>query len=238
MINEAKTACRTRTPPSRLSGAALTPVALERPPRRPCVTQPQPSGVLSLIGAGERGSAAGRRQHHALLRAGSGRPVVAHRHAEPARRCRAAQSARASSGVTARSGSFTVYPSTDRDGRISAWRGRTEVVLESHDFAAASKLAGKMSSSCRSATSRSRCRPKRSARPSRSSSAQAIESFREQAQVVGAGVRLQQLFDSRSQRQSQRRRMPRPVMMMQRARDERRREDGRADARSKPARRR
>ena len=40
-------------------------------------------------------------------------------------------------GVTAKSGSFTVYPSTDRDGKISAWRGRTEVVLESHDFAAA-----------------------------------------------------------------------------------------------------
>src|SRR5271155_3565808 len=36
--------------------------------------------------------------------------------------------------VTAHSGSFTVYPSTDRDGRISAWRGRTEVVLESKDF--------------------------------------------------------------------------------------------------------
>jgi len=48
--------------------------------------------------------------------------------------------------VTARSGQFSVFPSTDRDGHISAWRGRTEVVLESHDFAAASKLAGELSS--------------------------------------------------------------------------------------------
>ncbi len=47
-------------------------------------------------------------------------------------------------GVSAHTGTFSVSPSTDRDGHISAWRGRTEVVLESHDFAAASKLAGEM----------------------------------------------------------------------------------------------
>ncbi|WP_179401604.1 SIMPL domain-containing protein [Burkholderia guangdongensis] len=47
-------------------------------------------------------------------------------------------------GVTARTGAFAVYPSTDRDGKISAWRGRTEIVLESHDFPAASKLAGQI----------------------------------------------------------------------------------------------
>jgi len=54
----------------------------------------------------------------------------------------ALQKAKGVSGVTARTGSFSIYPSTDRDGKISAWRGRTEVVLESRDFAAASKLAG------------------------------------------------------------------------------------------------
>jgi predicted secreted protein len=58
----------------------------------------------------------------------------------------ALRQAKGVSGVTARTGSFSIYPSTDRDGRISAWRGRTEVVLESHDFAAASKLAGQMAS--------------------------------------------------------------------------------------------
>ena len=45
-------------------------------------------------------------------------------------------------GDLVETGQFSIFPSTDRDGRISAWRGRTEVVLESHDFAAASKLAG------------------------------------------------------------------------------------------------
>ncbi|MDN7673862.1 SIMPL domain-containing protein [Burkholderia oklahomensis] len=52
--------------------------------------------------------------------------------------------ARGVTGVTARTGEFSVSPSVDRDGKISAWRGRTEVVLESHDFAAASKLAGQL----------------------------------------------------------------------------------------------
>jgi len=57
-----------------------------------------------------------------------------------------ARTASAAQVVTARSGQFSVFPSTDRDGRISAWRGRTEVVLESRDFAAASTLAGELSS--------------------------------------------------------------------------------------------
>ncbi len=52
--------------------------------------------------------------------------------------------AKSVAGVTARTGTFSVYPTTDRDGKISAWRGRTEVVLESRDFAAASKLAGQL----------------------------------------------------------------------------------------------
>ncbi|CAN7471947.1 SIMPL domain-containing protein [Trinickia sp. LjRoot230] len=47
-------------------------------------------------------------------------------------------------GVSARTGTFSISPSTDRNGHISAWRGRTEVVLESRDFAAASKLAGQL----------------------------------------------------------------------------------------------
>ncbi|MGY8526053.1 SIMPL domain-containing protein [Paracidovorax citrulli] len=48
------------------------------------------------------------------------------------------------SGVQAESGGFTIYPSTDRNGRISTWRGRAEVVLQSRDFNAASRLAGEL----------------------------------------------------------------------------------------------
>ncbi|MGO4416154.1 SIMPL domain-containing protein [Cupriavidus sp. KB_39] len=52
--------------------------------------------------------------------------------------------AKRTSGVEAQSGGFTIHPSTDRNGRISTWRGRSEVILKSKDFAAVSKLAGEL----------------------------------------------------------------------------------------------
>lgn len=52
--------------------------------------------------------------------------------------------ARRVSGVEAESGGFTIFPSTDRNGRISTWRGRAEVVLQSRDFATVSRLAGEL----------------------------------------------------------------------------------------------
>ncbi|SOZ13992.1 conserved hypothetical protein, DUF541; putative exported protein [Cupriavidus taiwanensis] len=54
--------------------------------------------------------------------------------------------ARRVQGVTAESGGFTIHPSTDRNGRISTWRGRSEVILKSRDFAAVSRLAGELAS--------------------------------------------------------------------------------------------
>ncbi|MCK9510083.1 MAG: SIMPL domain-containing protein [Pigmentiphaga sp.] len=47
-------------------------------------------------------------------------------------------------GIRVRNGAWRVWPSTDRDGRITAWRGRAEVVLESRDIAAAAALAGRL----------------------------------------------------------------------------------------------
>ena len=52
--------------------------------------------------------------------------------------------ARRTSGIQAESGGFTIFPSTDKNGRISTWRGRAEVILESRDVAAVSKLAGQL----------------------------------------------------------------------------------------------
>ncbi len=43
------------------------------------------------------------------------------------------------------SGNFQVWPMNDRDGRISDWRGRAEIILESMDFELASKLAASVS---------------------------------------------------------------------------------------------
>ncbi|MCM2248946.1 SIMPL domain-containing protein, partial [Klebsiella pneumoniae] len=39
---------------------------------------------------------------------------------------------------------FTIHPNTDRNGKISTWRGRSEIQLKSKDFAAVSKLAGEL----------------------------------------------------------------------------------------------
>lgn len=44
-------------------------------------------------------------------------------------------------GVKTYSGNFQVWPMNDKDGRISNWRGRAQIVLESTDFEAVSRLA-------------------------------------------------------------------------------------------------
>jgi predicted secreted protein len=43
--------------------------------------------------------------------------------------------------VKVSSGNYSVWPMNDKDGKISNWRGRGEILLESRDFAAASELA-------------------------------------------------------------------------------------------------
>jgi len=53
--------------------------------------------------------------------------------------------AKRNTAVTARSGNYNVWANTDRNGRITTWRGRAELILESKDFGAASKLAGELS---------------------------------------------------------------------------------------------
>lgn len=47
-------------------------------------------------------------------------------------------------GIKVRNGAWQVWPSTDRDGRITAWRGRAEVLLESREMAAAASLANSL----------------------------------------------------------------------------------------------
>jgi len=85
------------------------------------------------------------------------------------------------SGVTARTGAFSVYPSTDRDGKISAWRGRTEVVLESRDFAAASKLAGQLSNQMQVANVEFSLSPEAQRAAEQKLTTEAIKSFRARA---------------------------------------------------------
>ncbi|KUZ80859.1 hypothetical protein WI36_06685 [Burkholderia ubonensis] len=89
--------------------------------------------------------------------------------------------AKAVSGVAAHTGAFSVYPSTDRDGRISAWRGRTEVVLESRDFAAASKLAGQLSNLMQVANVEFSLSPEAQRAAEQKLTTEAIKSFRVRA---------------------------------------------------------
>ncbi|KND54365.1 putative exported protein [Candidatus Paraburkholderia kirkii] len=117
-------------------------------------------------------------------------------------------------GVTAKSDSFTVYPSTDRDGKISAWRGRTEVVLESHDFAAASKLAGKMSASMQVGSVAFSLSPDAQRAAEQKLVAQAIDSFRKQAQTAAQAFGYSN-FTIREVNVGRGSVQPRPVMMMQ-----------------------
>ncbi|HEX7936802.1 MAG TPA: SIMPL domain-containing protein [Paraburkholderia sp.] len=125
----------------------------------------------------------------------------------------ALQKAKGVSGVTARTGSFSIYPSTDRDGRISAWRGRTEIVLESHDFAAASKLAGQMASIMQVGNVQFSLSPAAQRAAEQKLTGDAIRSFREQAassaQAFGySGYSIREVNVGHNGV------MPRPVMMM------------------------
>jgi len=55
------------------------------------------------------------------------------------------QEAKREPKITARSGGYRTYAVTDRNGRVSAWRARAELILESRDFKALAVLAGRLS---------------------------------------------------------------------------------------------
>jgi predicted secreted protein len=128
----------------------------------------------------------------------------------------ALQKAKGVAGVTARSGAFSIYPSTDRDGRISAWRGRTEVVLESRDFNAAATLAGQMASTMLVGNVAFSLSPQAHRAAAQKLTTEAIASFRQQAaasaQAFGYGG-----YTIREVNVGYGGGSPRPVMMMSRA---------------------
>lgn len=53
--------------------------------------------------------------------------------------------ARGQAGIEARNGAYHLWSNTDRDGKITAWRGRAEVILKSTDPGAAAALAARLS---------------------------------------------------------------------------------------------
>ncbi|CAG4886121.1 SIMPL domain-containing protein [Paraburkholderia gardini] len=125
----------------------------------------------------------------------------------------ALQKAKGVAGVTARTGSFSIYPSTDRDGRISAWRGRTEVQLESHDFAAASKLAGQLSSVMQVGNVSFSLSPEAQRAAEKKLTGEAIASFRQQATSAAEAFGYSG-YTIREVNVGHNGVMPRPMMMM------------------------
>ena len=194
-----------------MSGAALT--LSQTAAAQTVITQPQPSGVLSLSAQASAQVPQDVVNITLFYEQEAADPSsltgTLNQRAEAALR-----EAKGVDGVTAKSGSFTVYPSTDRDGKISAWRGRTEVVLESHDFAAASKLAGKMSSSMQVGSVAFSLSPEAQRAAEQKLVSQAIDSFRKQAQSAAQGFGYSN-FTIREVNVGRSGAQPRPVMMMQ-----------------------
>lgn len=121
--------------------------------------------------------------------------------------------AKRQSGVTAQTGAISVYPSTDRDGHISGWRGRSEVRLDSHDFAAASKLAGSLSSQMQISNVVFSLSPEARDAAQKKLSGEAIAAFRQKATNASAafgfgGYTIREVSVSAGENSP-----PRPMMM-------------------------
>ncbi|GAB2919665.1 SIMPL domain-containing protein [Paraburkholderia jirisanensis] len=125
----------------------------------------------------------------------------------------ALRKAKGVSGITARTGSFSIYPSTDRDGRISAWRGRTEVIIESRDFASASKLAGDLATTMQIGNVQFSLSPETQRAAEQKLTGDAIASFRQQA-AASAQAFGYSGYSIREVNIGQGGVMPRPMMMM------------------------
>lgn len=170
-----------RTTATLALAAAAAQLALILPARADTiVTQPQPAGVLSLSAQAsddvpqdiiditlfyEKQAADAASLTDAL-----------NQHADAA-----LKEAHGVPGVTAHTGTFTVFPTTDRDGKISSWRGRTEVILESRDFAAATKLAAQINSTMQVSGVAFSLSPEAQRKAADKLTTDAIKKFREQA---------------------------------------------------------
>ncbi|MDH6148798.1 MULTISPECIES: SIMPL domain-containing protein [Paraburkholderia] len=195
-----------------LALGAPVALALNPAPARAQTMMPQPSGVLSLNAQASAEIPQDEVEITLFYEQEASEPSSLTSTLNE-RADAALQKARGVSGVTARSGAFSIFPSTDRDGRISTWRGRAEVVLESRDFAAASKLAGQMASIMQVGNVRFSLSPEAQRAAEQRLSGEAIKSFREQAaassQAFGfSGYSIREVNMNHSGV------MPRPMMMM------------------------
>lgn len=165
-----------------ISFAAAVPLALAALPSsaETVSTQPVPAGVLSLSAQASQDIAQDTVDITLFYEQEASDPTsltsALNKHADTA-----LQQAKGVSDVQARTGTFSIYPMTDKNGHISTWRGRTEVILRSHNFGAASQLAGKLTSVMQVGNVAFSLSPEAQRTAADKLSGQAIQSFRNRA---------------------------------------------------------
>ncbi|MBC5764205.1 SIMPL domain-containing protein [Ramlibacter albus] len=85
-----------------------------------------------------------------------------------------------------RTGNFSLYPRHGRDGRIAAWNGTAELVLEGRDFPRITQAAGRINTMTLAGVGFSLSREQR-ARVETEAQAQAIERFKARAAELAKG---------------------------------------------------
>lgn len=82
------------------------------------------------------------------------------------------------------SGNYRLWPMSNEKGKISNWRGRGEIFLESTDFAAASELAGKLSDRMPVDNLAFSVSPQARAKQEQALLTQAVQAFSDRAQAL------------------------------------------------------
>lgn len=94
--------------------------------------------------------------------------------------------AKANPKIRASSGNYRVWPVDGKNGKISNWHGRGEVILESADFTAASDLAGELSDRASIVNLAFFVSPRARAKQEQALLTQAAQAFRDRAQAATA----------------------------------------------------
>lgn len=89
-----------------------------------------------------------------------------------------------SATIKVTSGNYQLWPLNDKEGKISSWHGRAEILLESRDFSAASDLAGALSDRMPVANLNFSVSPQARAKQEHELLADAVRAFSDRAQAV------------------------------------------------------
>lgn len=147
----------------------------------------EPSGVLSLDAQASAEVPADVVQITLFYEQQAGDPATLTRTLNE-RTARALARTRSQQAVQVKTGAFNISPASDRDGKISGWRGRSELILQSKDFEAASALAGSLGDSMQVASVDFSLSPEAQRTAQSALSTQAIEAFRARAQAASVAL--------------------------------------------------